>query len=104
MALPAKLWRRHCASGEGEDSENRALGDPFIETQRCFCLQHRGLEPEENEQLVEPLLNEFPRMRKKNLTSARDRYADAFTAYLLASASSSAGRSAELHLPRSVES
>jgi hypothetical protein len=50
------------------------------------------------------LLNEFPRMRKKNLTSARDRYAGAFAACLLASASSSAGRSAELHLPRSVES
>jgi hypothetical protein len=65
MALLAKLCRRHCTSGEGEDSENRALDDPFIETQRCFCLQHRGLEPEENEQLVEPLLNEFPRMRKK---------------------------------------
>src|SRR5882724_2637635 len=67
MALPAKLWRRHCASGEGEDSENRALGDPFIETQRCFCLQHRGLEPEENEQLVEPLLNEFRGCAKKIL-------------------------------------
>ena len=58
MALLAKLRRQRCASGEGEDGENRVLGDPFIETQRCFCLQHRGLEPEENEQLVEPLLNE----------------------------------------------
>ena len=104
MALLAKLRRQRCASGEGEDGENRVLGDPFIETQRCFCLQHRGLEPEENEQLVEPLLNEFLRMRKKNLTFPRDHYAGAFAACLLASASSSAGRSAELHLPRSVES
>jgi hypothetical protein len=41
MALLAKLRRQRYASGEGEDGENRVLGDPFIETQRCFCLQHR---------------------------------------------------------------
>ena len=38
MALLAKLRRQRYASGEGEDGENRVLGDPFIETQRCFCL------------------------------------------------------------------
>ena len=38
MALLAKLRRQRYASGEGEDGENRALGDPFIETQRSSKL------------------------------------------------------------------
>jgi len=62
--LLAKLRGPRRASGEGEDNENRVLADSIVEIRRCSHLQICRLKPEENQQLVERLLEEFPRMQR----------------------------------------